>query len=241
MTTARDRALVAAALLSPVVTFPLGLAIGHRWVLPLLNTLPAYAAMAWLLARGRRRAAVGFVLGWAVALGLAGTLALAAWPTPPDAAVLNGPAYRDEMFAWIRTGEGREGDWRAFLPQHVGHLLAFVALSLVSASALSIFMGAVLMAYMSFYVASLARAGVPAGTVVVFGWQPWAVARVFAFCILGAVLAEPLLARLRGRKWDGWPAVRPYVLAAAAGILADWVLKATLAPAWGRILRDALP
>ena len=47
---------------------------------------------------------------------------------------------------------------------------------------------------MSFYVASLARAGVPAWAVVLLGWQPWAICRVAAFCTLwgGPVRAAPV-------------------------------------------------
>ena len=224
-----------------LVSYPLGLALGVPWLLPVLNTVPAYVALVFLLARGRRNEAVGLMLAWAAALAVGATVSFALWPSPVDGLVLNGPAYRDEMFAWIRTGVGREGDVRQFLPQHVLHLAGFVALCLATASALSITLGAVLMNYMGFYVASLARAGVPPSTVVFFGWQPWALCRVAAFCILGVVLAEPLLARLRGVRFEGWRAVRPWLAWAAAGILADWVLKATLAPLWGRVLRGGLP
>jgi hypothetical protein len=156
-----------------------------------------------------------------------------------DGRVLNGPAYRDEMLHWIRTGEGREGSLRLFLPQHVGHLAAFVALSLATASTMSILLGAVLMNFMSFYVASLFRAGVPGLAVVLLGWQPWALCRVAAFCTLGAVLAEPLLARVAPYPLSG--PVRPFLVGAAAGILADWTLKALLAPMWGAWLRPLLP
>lgn len=229
--------LVAATLAS----YPLGLASGQAWLLPLLNTVPAYATMVWLLRAGRRRDAVVAMLVWAAALAVFGTAVFALWPAPPDALVLNGPAYRDEMFHWIRTGEGREGDLRLFLPQHLGHLAAFVATSLVTASALSIAMGAVLMNFMSFYVASLAREGVPAAAVALLGWQPWALCRVAAFCTLGVVLSEPLLSRVRPYGYEGLRASVPYLAGAALGIFADWVLKATLAPAWGRWLAGSLP
>lgn len=230
-------ALVAWTLLS----YPLGLLAGVPWLLPLLNTAPAYLLMLAWLRDGRRRDAVAAMLVWGAALGLGGSASFALWPHDPGALVLNGPAYRAEMFAWIRTGAGSEGDPRLFLPQHLGHLGLFVGLSLASASAVSMTMGALLMNYMSYYVASLARAGMPVFTVALLGWQPWALARVAAFCILGAVLAEPLLARLRRYSYPGLRAARPYLLAAAAGILADWLLKAALAPYWGVWLRAALP
>jgi hypothetical protein len=144
------------------------------------------------------------------------------------------------MFAWILTGIGREGRPSLFLPQHLGHLAGFVALSLATASALSITFGAVLMNFMSFYVASLWRAGVPAWAVVLLGWQPWAICRVAAFCTLGVVLAEPLLSRILKYPYEGLRVARPYLAGAAAGILADWILKALLAPTWGAWLRPLL-
>jgi hypothetical protein len=223
------------------LSYPLGLAIGSRFVLPLLNTAPAYALMAACLRAGDRRGALRVTLVWALALAVCGTTTFAFWPSDPGPLVLHGPEYRDEMFHWIRTGQGSEGDVRLFLPQHVLHLAAFLVLSLLTASLVSITMGAVLMNYMAYYVASLDRAGAPTWAVVLLGWQPWAIARVAAFCAFGTVLAEPLLARALGYARPGWRAWRTVIVAASAGILADWVLKTALAPDWGVSLRAVLP
>jgi hypothetical protein len=228
-------------LAATVASYPLGLAVGVPWVLPLLNAAPAYALMVARLRRGDRRGAVTATLVWAVALAVVGTTWFILWPDLPAGRILNGGPYRDEMFGWIRTGQGPEGSPSLFLPQHAQHLGAFVALSLVSASAASILMGAVLMNYMSFYVASLAKAGVPAWAVVGLGWQPWAVCRVAAFCTLGAVLAEPLLSRLLRYPYAGLGAARRYLAWAAVGLLADLTLKAALAPLWGARLRALMP
>jgi hypothetical protein len=231
---------LAVLVVATLVSDPVGIASAQPWLLPALNTLPAYLTMVALLRTGQRRQAVGAMLVWADALAVGGTRSFARWPRPVDAVVLNGPGYREEMFTWILTGIGREGTPRLFLPQHLGHLVGFVVLSLATASALSIALGAVLMNFMSFYVASLARAGVPGWTVVVLGWQPWAICRVAAFCTLGVVLSEPLLSRVLRYPYEGWTAAKPYVALAAAGILADWLLKATLAPTWGVWLRPLL-
>jgi hypothetical protein len=188
--------------------------------------------MVVLLRRGERRQAVGLMLVWAATLAVGATVTFAVWGTDPGPLVVNGPQYRDEIFHWIRTGEGREGRPAEFIPQHVLHLAGFVALSLATASAASMTLGAALMNYMGFYVASLYRAGLPASTVALYGWQPWAICRVAAFVILGVVLAEPLLSRLRRYPYPGIRAARPYLIAAAAGIAADWILKALLAPHW---------
>lgn len=245
MTARRDSppaaALLALMALATLAAYPVGLAIGARWLLPVLNTAPAYAAMFVLLRRGRRDGAVWAMLLWAATLAVGGTLFFRFWPTPVDAVVWHGPEYRQEMFHWIRTGIGREGHLSQFLPQHLLHLAVFVALSLATASAVSILGGAVLMNYMDFYVASLGRAGVPGWATTLLGWQPWALCRVAAFCILGVVLSEPLLGRLAGRRFEGFAPARRWLATAAVLLLADWVLKAALAPTWGLRLRALLP
>jgi hypothetical protein len=169
-----------------------------------------------------------------------GTASFALWPEDPGGRIVNGPAYRDEMFHWIGTGEGSEGRPAEFIPQHLLHLGAFAALGLATASAASMLMGAALMNYMGFYVASLHRAGADPATVAWFGWQPWAICRVAAFVVLGVVLAEPLLSRALRYPYPGLRAARPWIAAAAAGIAADWILKALLAPYWRETLAAAL-
>lgn len=224
-----------------LVSYPLGLALGQAWLLPLLNAAPAYVLMVRALRAGRRGQAVGLMLTWAVLLAVVGTSTFVLWPSDPGPLVWHGAEYREEMFHWIRTGEGSEGNPALFLPEHLLHLGVFVVLCLVVASSLSIFMGAVLMNYMAYYVASLARAGAPTWAVIALGWQPWAICRVGAFCVLGAVLAEPLLARVRPYAYGGLGSARPYLLGAACGILADGLLKWLLAPTWEGLLRVSLP
>jgi hypothetical protein len=197
--------------------------------------------MVLLLRRGERGRAVRLVLLWAAALALFGTLSFRLWPDRAAATVVNGLGYRDQMFLWVRTGVGQENHPSQYLPLHLRDLGAFLVLSFLSASLLSILMGALLMNYMDFYVASLSRAGVPALQVLLFGWQPYALCRVAAFAILGAVCAEPLLSRLRPYPYRGLSESRPYILAASLLILADWLVKAAIAPTWGLHLRAYLP
>ena len=81
------------------------------------------------------------------------------------------------MFAWVMTGQGAESTPSQFIPQQIGHAALFSALALASGGTLAMPMGAVLMNYMGFYVASLAGAGAPLWAVVLLGWQPWAIAQ----------------------------------------------------------------
>jgi len=234
---------LAILLLATLASYPIGLGLRQPWLLPLLNALPAYIVLVHRLRKGERGGAVRAMLWWAAALAIVGTLAFVWWPEPLGPVVVNGPEYKEEMFRWIRTGLGREGSPRLFLPQHLLHLAAFVAIGLLTVSAVVILMGSLLMNQMSFYVAARAKAGTPAWGVALLGWSPWALARVAAFATLGVLLAEPFFARVfpaaGGRlKARGRGA---YVMAVLSGILADWFLKALLAPVWGRWLRALLP
>jgi len=230
-------------ILATVASFPLGLAIGLPWLLPILNALPAYWVAVHRLRKGERGGAVRTAIWWAAALAVAGTVTLSLWPTETGTLILNGPEFQGQLFEWIRTGRGTEGSLSLFLPRQLLQLAVFVALSLATASALSIVMGAALMNYMSFYVASLFKAGVPVWGVGLLGWQPWTVSRVAAFCTLGVILAEPLLFRLFPSAREKLKVIgrMPYYVAALSGILAGWVLQAALAPLWGRWLRALLP
>jgi hypothetical protein len=230
-------------ILTTVLSYPVGLYIREPWLLPVLNALPAYIVLVHRLLKGERGGAVRAMLWWAATLAIVGTVVFVWWPQPLGKVVWHGVEYKREMFRWIETGRGAEGHIRLFLPQHLLHLAIFVAVGLATASAGAIVMGAALMNYMAYYVAALATAGTPPWAVTLLGWQPWAIARIAAFCTLGVLLAEPLLFRV-------FPAARErvkkshrgaYVVAAMSGILADWFLKALLAPTWGGWLRALLP
>jgi hypothetical protein len=230
-------------LLATLVSYPIGLGLRRAWLLPVLNALPAYVVLVHRLRKGERGGAVRAMLWWAAALALVGTVVFVWWPEPLGRLVVHGPAYKSEMFGWIRTGRGPEGNVRLFLPEYLVHLGAFIVAGLGTGSAGAILMGAVLMNSTSYYVAALAKAGMPPWAVTLLGWPPWAVARAAAFATLGVVLAEPLVSLVfpaaREKLKGGTRAA--YVVAAMSGILADWFLRFLLAPTWGRWLRALLP
>ena len=75
-------------------------------VLPVLLALPA----AWVLFRrlgaGDRAGALAAMSGWALALVVVGTLAMAALPEAAAGTVWRGESYQEEMMAWVVTGGG---------------------------------------------------------------------------------------------------------------------------------------
>jgi len=239
--------LVLPALLAPVAVF-LAFALAAaspaagRLALPVLATLAVYPVFARCVGDGRRAAAITAALLWAASLSASLITHTARDPGTAGAGVVMGPPYRDEMFAFIASGQGRESDPARFVPQHLLHAGLFAVVTLASGGLLGLFMGAVLVGYMSYYVGTLASGPHPV-TAGLLGWPPYAVVRVVAFVILGAVLARPLLVRLRGRpeRLFAEAADRRLLGTALALLLVDIVMKATFAPVWSEILRPCLP
>lgn len=223
---------------TPLLTL-LGYSSGLPWLLPILQVLPAYPLMVRDLKKGKKLPAILRMLAWALVVAVTMEALALHRPETGTASVIHGAAYRDEMVRWVRTGIGRESSPAQFIPEHVLHLAAFVSLSLVSGSLLSLILGAVLMNYMSFYVGSLMALAESPGRVLLYGWPPWAILRVIAFVILGVVLAGPALRRVVGVPFR-WQENRGLLLAALTALVLDIILKALLAPAWSGILRSAL-
>ena len=118
--------------------------------------------------------------------------------SPPAMArlFLHGEAYRREMFLFVMTGQGTEGNIRAFLPQHLLHAVAFCVLALASGSLLAMPLGAALMNYMAFYVGALGAGSFRPISAMALAWVPWALIRIVSFVTLGVVLGGPVLGRL---------------------------------------------
>ncbi|HKN46734.1 MAG TPA: hypothetical protein VJ144_02080 [Candidatus Polarisedimenticolia bacterium] len=231
-------ALLLPAILAPAAVLAASFA-GSSLLLPALASVAVYPVMAHLVSVGRPGRAVLATLLWAASLS-ASIIALAARdPGRAGALVIHGPAYRDEMFSFIRSGMGPESDPRRYIPQHLVHLLGFAALSALSGSLLGIAMGAVLIGFMSYYVGALAAAGGAPWTALLLGWPPYAIIRVVGYVVLGVALSRPILGRLLGRPIP-FPRRKRFYIAALVLLLTDLSLKWMLAPFWSAILRPCL-
>lgn len=211
----------------------LALLPGGRWLLPWVAPLTVYQAFVNRVRLKDYTGAWGLGLAWAALLSL-GVVVQVFLAPEVAATILNGEAYREEMFHWIATGEGSEGEPARFLPIHLLHLSAFIVLCWVSAGYLGLVLGAVLMGYMSYFVGSYAvAAGAPfLGSIL--AWVPWSILRVMAFVLLGTLFARPLLIR---RVWPFGVQENRFLLLAATGILGDILIKAFLADGYGLVLR----
>ncbi len=209
-----------------------GFATGNMFLFPLICMAPAYPVMIRRLLAGERGRAVIAMLLWAATLAPASVM-LSLWaPNQAAGTVLRGEVYADEMFHWLRTGEGRESRPAEFLVEHAVHLALFTALSLATASLASIYFGTVLLNYMAYYVARVIEAAGGDFLAGVMAWHPWSLVRVAAFVVLGVVLAEPLLRRISGSMKVPSRGRGPWLVLVLGGLVADVAIKAVLAPYW---------
>jgi hypothetical protein len=207
---------------------------GGRWALPMLAPLTLWPAFRERVRTRDYPGAFALGLAWAFLLSAGVILLVQFWPQAARAGILHGEDYRREMFGWIATGVAPENDPRAFLPQHLLHLAAFLGLTWVSGGYLGLVLGAALVGYMSYFVGSYAAAsGHP--FLGLAAWVPWSVVRVAAFVLLGSLFSRPLLTR---RVWPFERREAWLIAVALAGILTHAGIKAFLAPAYGLFLRQ---
>jgi hypothetical protein len=146
-------ALVPAAIVGgTALSYLIGFAIGLPLLVPFLNVAPAFPFMIASLRRGHVGEAIWRMLVWAAALAVCATLLSYFDTSQAGQLFLRGESYRREMFEFVRTGAGREGDIRQFLPQHAAHAAAFSVLAIATGALLAMPLGAMLMNYMAYYV-----------------------------------------------------------------------------------------
>jgi hypothetical protein len=228
----RDWLLLALTPLLPLVALIPGFG---PWALPLWAPLTVYGGFAARVRRGDYESAWQLAIAWVALLSLGVVLLAELAPAAAAAGILHGDAYRREMFGWIATGAAPENDWRQFLPVHLEHLGLFLLLTWVSGGYLGLVLGAALVGYMSYFVGSYGLASGHPVLGAVAAWVPWSVLRVLAFVLLGAIFSRPLLVR---RFWPFTRRELRLTALAAAALVADVLIKAALAPAYGRWLRQ---
>lgn len=213
-----------------------GFLIASRYALPALNALAIYPFYLERVIAGRRRDALVLALLWALFLSQAVAAFTYIAPKRAEAVVIRGEVYREEMLDWIRTGDGTESDPKRFIPRHVRDFALFSALALVTGGFGALFLGAVLLNYMNFYVAQLVAASAHPIPTLFLAWQPYAVVRVVGYIFVGTALAETFFGAVT-RYRAKWQSVKTYAATGLALVLLDMIIKALTAPLWSRLLK----
>lgn len=221
------------------VGFRLGWRLQSRLGLPISQAILGYLGYvaAW---RGVGPARALLVeAGWVV-----GTTAVALYvfrrtsEAEVDARVWRAARYREEMYAWLRSGRGPESRPLVTVGRHVAELTVYVAAALVSANFLAMVLGAALLNYMNAYVASLLRVARRPLTVGLLGWNVWSVVRVTAYVLIGVAATAPLASYAGYPVWPGM--FDRYWIAGGIGVALDLLLKLALSRPCGRRLGAAL-
>ncbi len=232
-------ALVPAAIVGgTALSYLVAAAAGSPALVPFLNVVPAFPFMVASLRRGNVGEAIWRMLIWAAALAVCATVLSYLDTAAAGRLFLRGETYRREMFDYLKTGLGPEGDPGVFIPTHLGHAAVFCVLALASGATLAMTLGAALMNYMGYYAGALGAASAHPWQAMLLAWVPWALIRVAAFVTLGVVLGGPLLGRLLDFPFR-LTAQRRWVVLAGAGLALDIVLKWMLAGAWREMIRGA--
>ena len=228
--------LFAYLLAGTIIAVALGFVAQNQYLLPALQIAIAYPVLYTLLVQKQRIRAILAMLFWALCVALVMITASIHFHDRAARSIIHGTAYVQEMFYWIKTGIGAESNPWQFVPQHLLHFIVFCILSVLTASILSLFMGAILMNYMSFYVASVIMASNDKLLASLMGWHPWAILRVASFVLLGVILAEPTICRIKKMDYE-YASIRKYYWLALHGLVLDVILKTLLAPWWSTMLR----
>jgi hypothetical protein len=232
-------ALAAAVIVfGTALSYVVGVLVGIPVLVPILNVLPAFPFMIDSLRHRRVGEAVGRMLVWAAALAVFATTVSYLAPVETSQLFIHGDAYRREMFLFVVTGQGAEGDIRQFLPQHAAHAAIFCGLALATGSVLAMPLGAVLMNYMGHYVGALGSASMHPWRAIALAWVPWSLVRIASFVTLGVVLGGPVLVRVFRFEYR-LAEQRRWILLAAAGLVLDVALKWVLAPSWRLLIKSA--
>lgn len=220
-------------------SYLVGWLAGVPLVVPVLNAAVPWWQMAKALRAGQTRRAVAIMLVWALAMGVAATaMAALGWSrTRQGGDLFLQASYRDQMLAWVRTGAGPESEPATFIPRHLGYAAGFSVASAATGGVLSMPLGAVLMNQMGEYVGAMASKSAHPLTSAILGWHPWAIVRVTGFVMIGVVLSGLVLSRVLRFPFS-LRAERRWLQVGSALLVLDILLKWTLAPAWGALLRE---
>ena len=211
-------------------------------LMPFLGAGVIYPLYLFLVGRRCYNQAMVWVLWWAICQSFAVAWATILASERAAEVVLHGAVYTENMFHWIRTGEGAEGSLQLFLPAHLREYALFSLLSLFTFGSAALILGTYLLNYMNFYVGQLVAQSSHPWLAAVVGWPPWSMLRVVGYIATGLALTALALnlGHYFSRRFPQLDFPRQYFLMGLGLLLGDLVVKAILAPSWQRLLQMAL-
>ncbi|MGQ9705617.1 MAG: hypothetical protein ACUVWP_01260 [bacterium] len=214
--------------------FALGLKVGVNFIMPFINAILIYPVYLAYIIKGRFKTAIFTVLIWSIILSVVVILYSYQDPERAGRIIVMGERYKDEMFEWLATGRGIEGDITKFVPQHLLHLSIFSVLCFATGGFCGLIMGSILLNYMNYYVGFLWHSSQSAG-IILYGWSIWAIIRVVGYITISIFLSTPLLCKLLKNNWN-FRQYSIYLYTGLSLIILDIILKYNLNSLWREMI-----
>lgn len=217
---------------TPIVFFiSIYLARIHPIFLALIPTILVYPPYLDLVREKRLLEASTLILEWALLMTVSMVYITTVSGEDIGSLVINGLSYKREMFLWVKTGYGPEGDPSLFMIPKIREIIIFSLAALATIGFLGLLMGAILLNYMNYYVGALLLHANPGAllTVALLSWPVYAILRVPGYVFLGTALTRISYAFIKERKLVLEPEAKRLLIYASVLIALDFVLKATVA------------
>ncbi len=226
--------IVVLLVLTPIVSFLLFYSGGGLF-LPIVQSLIIIYFFIPEVYRNNLWRASGLVLFWSIIMvvSVSSIFAFHGCDLVLIHNVVNGWNYSHEMFIWLVTGKGAEGDISLFLIPKIKELIVFILVSFLTAGMAGLFMGAILLNYMNTYYGLLIWASNYSPITILMGWPIYAIIRVIGYVFLGTVLARTMIVLIQNRGLRGLndKQYKTMLVIALILIILDFILKATIANA----------
>ncbi|QOJ79154.1 hypothetical protein IG193_01445 [Infirmifilum lucidum] len=217
-----------------VVAFYVGVLLArvNQLLLPLLLTLSVYPGFLRMVSSNRLSAALVLVYSWVLVSSLL-MINSAFTGLVHGGLVAKGEEYVREMFEWIKTSRGAEGNPSLFFVPKVVEVVVFSLATLLTVGFAGLLMGAYLLDYMNFYVGVLLTYAKPGHflEVALLSWQVYAILRVLGYVMLGTALTRVSWLLVKERRVVVEEGVKRLLVYALALIALDFILKGTVANA----------
>jgi len=225
-----------------LIAVPLSFVLGfllHAYAVPVLNALVLYPILVPNARKKRAWRNAYLIAVWGFLLNISVILATRLDAEFSTLRIINGGAYAGEMFQWIDTGRGAEGDIRLFLPQHAKCYVVLLALTALTGGLAGFVFAAILINFMAYYVGHLVLAAYHPVQIFTIGWPIWSIVRGFGFLAVMVGLMEAFYDRISGAAIQ-WKRLAFFMLLSFALMTADVLIKTTCAEFWRHMLSAAL-
>ncbi|UCE26988.1 MAG: hypothetical protein JSW52_11675 [Candidatus Coatesbacteria bacterium] len=178
------------------------IAVGNKYVTPVLNVAAVGPFYLWAAARGRYRPAVGLSLLWLTCLALFFTVGATFFSERAGAAALYAEAYNADFNAWLADDTVAFGETRGYALQIVEEGGLAGGLSFITGGIGGLATAAVNANYVSYNAGRLLLGSTSGTYSIVFAWPFWEVLKVIGFVNLSVALGVPPVRLILRREVD---------------------------------------